>query len=291
MGKCHSRIAPYDDNSRDVARAFLRTSSPTIIHCLERCRFAWLNAEKLSTEAINAEGLIDFALTSLYGSIVTTDAEFKEHYQICCLLLNHSSAIIHRLRNHEYGVTTASYIATANAREVATSTEAKADWFEDRAVSLNNFVAAENRHVEPNPLEDLFARCDTVQNHPLLKWSVLMKGDIPDDETVSQLFCLFRIYCRSILTLLYKCSMTKDLPPQTQYRTKVQKYDLMNDAPLIHATETKSIAIGLARLMELCEIARENSVAETVVQPQEASGAVPRHPSRVYSPQLETVLE
>ena len=272
----------------------MRKSSPTIIHCLERCRFAWLNAERLSTEAINAEGLIDFALTSLYGSIVTTDAEFKEHYQICCSLLNHSSAIIHRLRNHEYGITTASYAATtADAREVATSTEARADWFEDRVVSLNNFVVTENRRAEPNPLEDLFTRCDTVQNHPLLKWSVLMKGDIPDDETVSQLFCLFRIYCRSILTFLYKCSLTKDLPPQTQYRTKVQKYDPMNDAPLIHATETKSLAIGLARLMELCETARENSVADTdiVNQPQEASVVAPRRPSRVYSPQLETVLE
>lgn len=249
MGVCNSKVAPYIDDSRQVTLDYINSVSPSIIHSLGKIRFSLLNNDTLSTTAINTEGLIDFALVSMYKSVITTEDNFKSHFRFCCTLLHHSSLIVTKLYQ--------SIVKCDNDGD---------ETFDSDNVNCKepddmNTEISWNTNV-PNPIIGLFQIAKTIQNHPLLSWTNIMSGIIPEDQTVSQLFCLFRVYNQSMLNYMAHCSKTGELPPQTQYRTKVQTYDPSFTTPKAYVSEYTKLDRALTMLTSMCEHVIENLIAD-----------------------------
>lgn len=272
MGICNSKVAPYVDDNHQNTLDYIQSISNTVIHSLGKIRFSLLNNDTLSTTAINTEGLIDFTLVSMYTSVITTEDLFKQHYRFCCTLINHSSLIVTKLHNS---------ITNHNTDEPQCkepNVTVETTWCESCAPT--------------NPLYELFQIAQTIQAHPLLSWSNIMTGVVPDYETVSQIYCLFRIYCQTMLNYMTHCSKTSELPPQTQYRTKVQTYDPNFTTPKAYVDEYRKLDRSLHTIMSMCEHVLENNIAANNL-PISHPSIKPSHPhkNRRFSPNLTPVNE
>lgn len=259
MGLCASKIAPYVDDNRERTLNYISSSSLSVINSLGKLRFTLMNSDALSTTAINVEGLIDFVLVSMYASVITTQEDFTNHFRFCCTLLNHSSAIVIKLCN-------ATVTQEINEKEPELDT---------------------SEHMK-----DLFELAASIQNHPLLEWTRIMKGLIPDKETTAQMFCLFRFYCQALLKYMVHCSNTSELPPQTQYRTRIQKYDPSYTVPRAYVHDYNRVERVLTEISSMCEHVRDNNLAgRRHSQLQQDWQVVPPQRVRRFSPGLSTVNE
>lgn len=267
MGICHSKVAPYIENSHKRASDYATSIEATVINAMCKIRYTLLTSKTLSTPTINTEGLIDYALVSLYTSIIITENDFARHYKFCCMLLYHSSFIISRL-----------HTGLMKQQE------------ETSPIEVGDEPA---RNSTPDDTLRLLLRYSSVvQEHPLLTWTSIMIGIVPDYDALSQVFGIFRLYCHALLNYLCYCSRTDKLPPQIQYRTELQNYDPSYVTPFAYASECRKLDEALTTLMTLCEHARENNAASSR-QPQDLASSMPLRPCRInsYVPTLAPVDE
>lgn len=260
MGICHSRVTPYAENSHKKAQEYVTSITRDIVDTISRLRYTLVTSNNLTTTLINTEGLLDFTLATLYMSIITNQNSFSENYKLCCVLLHHSSLIVSRL-----------YIGLAS---------------QDKTFTLED-----SQHLSvSDTLRPLMKQALTVQDHPLLTWTSIMTGIIPDFEVIYEVFLLFRKYCHALFNHLSHCSNTGKLPPQLQYRTECQPYDPSFRTRSVYADECKRMDACLTKLISLCEHAIENDIA-TSGQTQSTNAHL--RPRRVNSfvPELEPVEE
>jgi hypothetical protein len=260
MGICHSRVTPSAEDYQRKAQEYATFISQPVIDTISKVRYTLVTSNILTTTLINTEGTLDFALVSLYTSIVTNQNSFTENYKLCCVLLHHSSFIVSRL-----------YLGIAT---------------QDKS-----FILGDNDyHTRSDTLRPLIQLALMVQEHPQLSWTSIMTDIIPDFDTLYEAFVLFRNYCHVLFNHLSYCSNTGKLPPQLLYRTEYQPYDPSLRSRSVYADECKGMDDSLTKLIALCEQVTENESTESV-QTQKTRAKL--RPRRVNSfvPELETVEE
>ena len=260
MGICHSRIAPYEEDSYKKAQNYAASITPDIVETTSKIRYTLITSKVLTTEMINTECLLDFTLAMLYTSIITNHNSFTENYKLCCILLYHSSLIVTRL-----------YISITT---------------QDKSFTLEDNECLS----EPDTLRTLMKHALRVQSHPLITWTSIIIGIVPEYNDLYEVFSLFSNYCHALFNHLSNCSNNGKLPPQLQYRIEYQKYNPSLRSQSVYADECKRIDESLTKLMTLCERAKENDLAASG---QTQSTFICLRPRRVNSfvPELETVEE
>lgn len=260
MGICHSRVTPSTEDYQRKAQEHATSISQFVVDTISKVRYTLVTSNILTTTLINTEGTLDFALTSLYTSIVTNQNSFTENYKLCCVLLHHSSLIVSRL-----------YIGIAS---------------QDKTFILEKGDC----HTRPDTLRPLIQQALRVQEYPQLTWTSIMTGIVPDFDVSYEVFLLFRNYCHTLFNHLSYCSNTGKLPPQLSYRTEYQPYDPSLRSRSVYADECKKMDESLTKLMTLCEQVMENELS---VSERTHSANKRLRPRRVNSfvPELDTVEE
>ena len=260
MGICHSRVTPSTEDYQRKAQEHATSISQFVVDTISKVRYTLVTSNILTTTLINTEGTLDFALASLYTSIVTNQNSFTENYKLCCVLLHHSSFIVSRL-----------YLGIAT---------------QDRSFILGD----DDYHTRSDTLRPLIQQALVVQEHPQLAWTNIMTGIVPDFEVLYEVFILFRNYCHVLFNHLSYCANTGKLPPQMLYRTEYQPYDPSLRSRSVYADECKRMDDCLMKLITLCEQVTENDTA-TSDQIQKTRAKL--RPRRVNSfvPELDTVEE
>lgn len=301
MGGCLAvRVAPYvEDRKRNIEEYTTRVSN-NIIHSLGKCRFSLLNSDHISTMAINTEGLIDFVLVSLGTVLITTETDFRRHFRLCCVLANHSCTIITRLSQKQEQIHQVQQQDQQGQEQGGNklhgeNTKKKRNRKDNISVSANpseqlpspfedsHQICRDNKSDVSQQFEDLYMRALTVFHHPLLNWSDIVTGNIPDDETTSQMFCLFRSYCLTLANYFRHCSATATLPPQTLYRTKYQNYDPNFRFPAAYEHDYQKLDTYMNKIIDLCNKAIEELHLEQSLSHPEMENVVPIRPLQVGS--------
>lgn len=260
MGVCHSRVTPSVEDYQRKAQEYARSITPLVVETLSKVRYTLATSKVLTTTLINTEGLLDFTLTKLYMSVITSQNCFAENYKLCCVLLHHSSLVVSRL-----------YISIAS---------------QDKTFILENGGGLSHSDT----LRPLIQQALMVQEHPQLTWTSIMTGIVPDFDVSYEVFVLFRNYCHALFNHLSYCSNTGKLPPQLLYRTEHQPYEPSVRSRSVYADECKRMDESLTKLMTLCEQVMENELSTS----EQTHGSNKRlRPRRVNSfvPELDTVEE
>lgn len=69
-------------------------------------------------------------------------------------------------------------------------------------------------------IRNLVNQAEVIQNHPLLEWTVITIGDIPNDEDIMQIFCYFKRYTSMLDLFITSCNQTGRQVPQQYVRCK-----------------------------------------------------------------------
>lgn len=266
--QCSGTIVPVADDT-DHIHKFIYDNANAVVYSLGKTRYSLLNSESLGTIAIDAEGLIDFALISLHGTVIDNVRGFARHRRFCCALLNHSATVITRLYDAVSQPSIHDECHHNKKPMYSNPVSSQKAWGKEPTSTTTFYEQRINSTHKPisemeEELADIVEWAKAVLNHPLLSWDAVVTGTDHGEDTTAQLFCIFHGYCYALIGVLRNSALLSELPPQTYFRVVCQAYDTRNMSSIPHALEYEKISSVLDEVMNMCEpIIRERSAARS----------------------------